>query len=423
MATTETPLLDDLTWRGLIAQVASEDRLAELVTAGGATVYCGFDPTAPSLHVGHLVPLLTLARYQRAGVRPIALAGGGTGMIGDPSGRTSERMLNEAGTVDAWTERIRGQLSRFLDFDAGALLLNNLDWLAPLTAIELLRDVGKHFPMGWMLGKESVRTRIEGEGLSFTEFSYMVLQSYDFLHLERAYGCLLQIGGSDQYGNITAGIELIRRADGASAAGQTVPLITDASGQKFGKSTGAAVWLDPERTSPYAFYQYWLNVDDRDAGRYLRLFTFLDRPEIEAIEAVQAERPERREAQRRLAQEMTVMVHGDQEWRRAVEVSEALFGKGRLGELDPKRLEVALEAAPTVRLGPDIEPTYAALMVETGLVKSTSEAARLAAGGGVYANDDKIEDVSVVPPDAAFLGGRVLVLRRGRRSHGLVVRG
>jgi tyrosyl-tRNA synthetase len=423
MATTETPLLDDLTWRGLIAQVASEDRLAELVTAGGATVYCGFDPTAPSLHVGHLVPLLTLARYQRAGVRPIALAGGGTGMIGDPSGRTSERMLNEAGTVDAWTERIRGQLSRFLDFDAGALLLNNLDWLAPLTAIELLRDVGKHFPMGWMLGKESVRTRIEGEGLSFTEFSYMVLQSYDFLHLERAYGCLLQIGGSDQYGNITAGIELIRRADGVGAAGQTVPLITDASGQKFGKSTGAAVWLDPERTSPYAFYQYWLNVDDRDAGRYLRLFTFLDRPEIEAIEAVQAERPERREAQRRLAQEMTVMVHGDQEWRRAVEVSEALFGKGRLGELDPKRLEVALEAAPTVRLGADIERTYAALMVETGLVKSTSEAARLAAGGGVYANDDKIEDVSVVPSDAAFLGGRVLVLRRGRRSHGLVVRG
>jgi tyrosyl-tRNA synthetase len=423
MATTETPLLDDLAWRGLIAQVASEDRLAELVTGGGATVYCGFDPTAPSLHVGHLVPLLTLARYQRAGVRPIALAGGGTGMIGDPSGRTSERMLNEAGTVDAWTERIHGQLSRFLDFDAGALLLNNLDWLAPLTAIELLRDVGKHFPMGWMLGKESVRTRIEGEGLSFTEFSYMVLQSYDFLHLERAYGCLLQIGGSDQYGNITAGIELIRRADGVGAAGQTVPLITDASGQKFGKSTGAAVWLDPERTSPYAFYQYWLNVDDRDAGRYLRLFTFLDRPEIEAIEAVQAERPERREAQRRLAQEMTVMVHGDQEWRRAVEVSEALFGKGRLGELDPKRLEVALEAAPTVRLGPDIEPTYAALMVETGLVKSTSEAARLAAGGGVYANDDKIEDVSVVPSDAAFLGGRVLVLRRGRRSHGLVVRG
>ena len=423
MAATATPLLDDLTWRGLIAQVASEDRLAELVTAGGATVYCGFDPTAPSLHVGHLVPLLTLARYQRAGVRPVALAGGGTGMIGDPSGRTSERMLNEADTVDAWTERIRGQLSRFLDFDAGALLLNNLDWLAPLTAIELLRDVGKHFPMGWMLGKESVRTRIEGEGLSFTEFSYMVLQSYDFLHLERAYGCLLQIGGSDQYGNITAGIELIRRADGAGAAGQTVPLITDASGQKFGKSTGAAVWLDPERTSPYAFYQYWLHADDRDAGRYLRLFTFLDRPDIEAIEAAQAERPERREAQRRLAQEMTVMVHGDQEWRRAVEVSEALFGKGRLGELDPKRLEVALEAAPTVRLGAGIERSYAALMVETGLAKSTSEAARLAAGGGVYANDDKVEDVSVTVPDAAFLGGRLLVLRRGRRSHGLVVRG
>jgi tyrosyl-tRNA synthetase len=422
MATTATPLLDDLAWRGLIAQVAGDERLAELVNGGGATVYCGFDPTAPSLHVGHLVPLLTLARYQRAGNRPIALAGGGTGLIGDPSGRTSERMLNEAGTVDAWTERIHGQLSRFLDFDGGALLLNNLEWLAPLTAIELLRDVGKHFPMGWMLGKESVRTRIDGDGLSFTEFSYMVLQSYDFLHLERTHGCLVQIGGSDQYGNITAGIELIRRADGAGAAGQTVPLITDAAGQKFGKSTGAAVWLDPERTSPYAFYQYWLTVDDRDAGRYLRLFTFLDRSQIEAIEAAHAQSPELREAQHRLAQEMTVMVHGEQEWRRAVEVSAALFGKGRLGDLDPRRLEVALEAAPTVRLDAAGERSYAALMVETGLAKSTSEAARLAAGGGVYANDDRIEDVTQPPADDVFLGGRVLVLRRGRRAHGLVVR-
>src|SRR5919206_4099466 len=350
MATTHAPLLEDLAWRGLIAQVAGEERLAELIAEGGATVYCGFDPTADSLHVGHLVPLLTLARYQRAGVRPIALAGGGTGLIGDPSGRVSERLLNDAGTVNEWTQRIRGQLSRFLDFDAGALLVDNYDWLKDLSAIELLRDVGKHFPMGWMLGKESVRTRLEGDGLSYTEFSYMVLQAYDFLHLERTYGCLAQIGGSDQYGNITAGIELIRRADGLSAAGQTVPLITDSSGQKFGKSTGAAVWLDPKRTSPYAFYQFWLQVDDADAGRYLRLFTFLDRPEIEAIEADHAEHPERREAQRRLAREMTVMVHGEAEWRRAVEISEALFGKGRLADVDPERLEVALEAAPTVRV-------------------------------------------------------------------------
>jgi tyrosyl-tRNA synthetase len=422
MATTHAPLLEDLAWRGLIAQVAGEERLAELIAEGGATVYCGFDPTADSLHVGHLVPLLTLARYQRAGVRPIALAGGGTGLIGDPSGRVSERLLNDAGTVNEWTERIRGQLSGFLDFDGGALLVNNYDWLKDLSAIELLRDVGKHFPMGWMLGKESVRTRLEGDGLSYTEFSYMVLQAYDFLHLERTYGCLAQIGGSDQYGNITAGIELIRRADGLSAAGQTVPLITDSSGQKFGKSTGAAVWLDPERTSPYAFYQFWLQVDDADAVRYLRLFTFLDRPAIEAIEAEHAEHPERREAQRRLAREMTVMVHGESEWRRAVEVSEALFGKGRLADVDPGRLEVALEAAPTVRLGAGDTPTFAALMVETGLAKSTSEAARLASGGGVYANDERIEDVTVAPDASQFLGGRVLVLRRGRRAHGLVVR-
>jgi len=422
MATTHVPLLDDLGWRGLIAQVAGEERLAELIAEGGATVYCGFDPTADSLHVGHLVPLLTLARYQRAGVRPIALAGGGTGLIGDPSGRVSERLLNDAGTVNEWTERIRGQLSSFLDFEGGAVLVDNYDWLKDLSAIGLLRDVGKHFPMGWMLGKESVRTRLEGDGLSYTEFSYMVLQAYDFLHLERTYGCLAQIGGSDQYGNITAGIELIRRADGLSAAGQTVPLITDSSGQKFGKSTGAAVWLDPNRTSPYVFYQFWLQVDDADAVRYLRLFTFLDRPTIEAIEADHAEHPERREAQRVLAREMTVMVHGEAEWQRAVEVSEALFGKGRLADVDPARLEAALEAAPTVRLAATDARSFAALIVETGLAKSTSEAARLASGGGVYANDERVDDVTAAPEAGQFLGGRVLVLRRGRRSHGLVVR-
>ena len=422
MSVTTTPLLEDLRWRGLTAQVAAEDRLAELLAAGCATVYCGFDPTGDSLHIGHLVPLLCLARFQRHGHRPIALAGGGTGLIGDPSGRSEERVLNSEETVAGYVQAIRAQLERLMDFEAGAIVENNVEWLRDLTAIELLRDVGKHFPMGWMLGKESVRARLEGDGLSYTEFSYMVLQAYDFLHLERSHGCLAQIGGSDQYGNITAGMELIRRVDGLAAAGQTVPLITDASGQKFGKSSGRAVWLDPERTSPYAFYQYWLNIEDADACRYLRLFTFLERSQIEEIEAEQAATPERRPAQRRLAQEMTVMVHGDQEWRRAVEVSEALFGKGRLGDLEPERLEVALEAAPTVRLGAGIERSYAALMVETGLAKSTSEAARLAAGGGVYANDDRLEDVTAAPDDSAFLGGRVLVLRRGRRAHGLIVR-
>jgi tyrosyl-tRNA synthetase len=416
-------LLDDLTWRGLVAQTASEDRLNELLESGGQTVYCGFDPTADSLHIGHLVPLLTLARFQRAGHRPVALAGGGTGLIGDPSGRSAERILNEADTVAEWTDRIRGQLGRFLDFEGGAMLVNNLDWLRQLTAIELLRDVGKHFPLGWMLGKESVRSRMDGDGISFTEFSYMVLQAYDFLHLYGELGCLIQIGGSDQYGNITAGIELIRRVHGEAAAGMTVPLVVKASGEKFGKTADGAVWLDPERTSPYAFYQFWLNTEDRDAGPYLRRFTFLERDVIEGLEQALAERPEQREGQRALAREMTVMVHGEQEYARAVEVSEALFGRGPVAALEPELLERALEAAPTVHIDPagDV-PSYAALMVETGLAKSTSEASRLVAGGGVYANDDRLEDAFGTPGDDAFLGGRVLVLRRGRRSHGLVVR-
>jgi len=425
MATTvNEPLLEELAWRGLIADVAGEERMAELLRAGNATVYCGFDPTAPSLHIGNLVPLLGLARFQRAGHRPIALAGGGTGLIGDPSGRTDERQLNAVETVAEWTERIRGQMSGFIDFDAGALLLNNLEWISQLSAVELLRDVGKHFPMGWMLGKESVRTRMENEGISFTEFSYMVLQAYDFLHLSRTYDCLIQLGGSDQFGNITAGIELIRRADGRGAAGMTVPLVTNASGEKFGKTAAGAVWLDPERTSPFAFYQFWVQADDRDAVPYLKIFTFLDRDAIGELERATAEHPERREAQRRLAVEMTTMVHGAAECARAQEVTEALFGSGKLAGIDAARLEVALESAPTVRLDPagDV-PTFAALLVSTGLAKSGSEANRLVAGGGVYANDDRLEDGFATPSAEQFLGGRVLVLRRGRRTHGLVVRG
>jgi tyrosyl-tRNA synthetase len=421
--TLQDPLLEELAWRELIAGVANEQRLVDLLRPGGAAVYCGFDPTADSLHVGNLVPLLTLARFQRAGHRPIALAGGGTGLIGDPSGRAAERQLNDAEVVAEWTGRIREQLTRFLDFEAGAVLVDNYTWLRELTAIEFLRDIGKHFPVGWMLGKESVRARMEGEGMSFTEFSYMVLQAYDFLHLSRTHGCLIQIGGSDQFGNITAGIELIRRVDGGSAAGLTVPLITTASGQKFGKTAEGAVWLDPARTSPYAFYQYWLNVDDRDAVRYLKIFTFLDRGTIEQLEQRTAERPELREAQRRLAREMTSLVHGDEECARAIEVSEALFGSGAVGELDPNRLERALESAPTVHLDSGTEPpAYAELLVQTGLARSISDAARLAAGGGVYANDARVADVQARPGPEQFLGGRVLVLRRGRRSHALVVR-
>ena len=417
------PLLDELQWRGLVAQVADGERLAELLRPGGARVYCGFDPTAASLHAGSLVPLLGLARFQRCGHRPIAVVGGGTGLIGDPSGRDSERRLSDDQTVTAWVDRIRPQLERFLDFEQGALLVDNHSWLGDLSAIELLRDVGKHFPLGWMLGKESVRSRMDGEGISYTEFSYMVLQAYDFLHLSRSHDCLIQIGGSDQFGNITAGIELIRRVDGGDAAGLTCPLITNASGQKFGKTVEGAIWLDPDLTSPYAFYQYWVNCDDRDVSAYLRTLTFLDRERIEQLDERVATRPERREAQRELAVAMTELVHGPEECARAVEVTEALFGSGPLAALDPARLERALESAPTVRLDPATEsPTFAALLVDTGLARSGSDAGRLVAGGGVSVNDRKLEDAQQRPGADDFLGGRVLVLRRGRRNHGLVVR-
>ncbi len=416
------PLLEDLRWRGLVAQEAATERLAELL-GGSATVYCGFDPTADSLHIGSLVPLLALARFQRAGHTPIALAGGGTGLIGDPSGRASERTLNTEETVEAYVQAIRGQLDRFLDFDAGALVVNNVSWLRDLGAIELLRDVGKHFPMGWMLGKESVRSRLDGDGISYTEFSYMVLQAYDFLHLSRTNDCLVQIGGSDQFGNITAGMELIRRADGRSAAGMTVPLVTKADGEKFGKTAEGAVWLDPAKTSPYHLYQFFINADDRDAGRYLRIFTFLDRPAIEELERAIEERPGQREAQRALAREMTVMVHGEVAWRQAVELSEALFGGGGLARFGGAELEDALASAPAYTLPAGGElPTYAELLVATGLARSNSDAQRLAAGGGLRANDRPVADVFARPAADDFVDGRVLVLQRGKRTHGLVTR-
>ena len=424
MAATTESLLDDLEWRGMVQQVAGRERLEELVAAGQATVYCGFDPTADSMHIGNLVPLLALARFQRAGHTPIVLIGGGTGLIGDPSGRSSERSLQDASTVADWAGRFRKQAGPLLDFDGGALLLDNREWLVPLTAIELLRDVGKHFPVGWMLGKESVRARMEGEGLSYTEFSYMVLQAYDFLHLSRQHNCLIQIGGSDQFGNITAGMELIRRVDSASAAGMTFPLVTNAAGEKFGKSVDGAIWLDADRTSPYAFYQFWINTDDRDAVPYLKLFTFLSREEISELEAALAAHPERREAQRALAVHMTTMIHGADECAHAVAVTEALFGSGPLASVDPARLEIALESAPTVRIdGAASPPEYAELLVQTGLAKSISEAVRLVDGGGVSANDLKVGDARTRPSAGDFLGGRLLVLRRGKRSHALVVRG
>jgi tyrosyl-tRNA synthetase len=420
-------IIDDLRWRGQVFQTTDEERIrARLVREAPARLYCGFDPTAPSLQVGNLVPLFGLARFQRAGHAPIALLGGGTGLIGDPRD-TSERTLKGTDTVREWADRIRPQLERFLDFDPklpnAAVLIDNYEWLGPMTATDFLREVGKHFPIGYMLGKETIRSRLEA-GISYTEFSYMLLQSYDYLELSRRFGCRLQIGGSDQWGNITAGCELIRRVDGGDADALTLPLVTKADGEKFGKSEAGAVYLDPAMTPVFDFYQFWLQQDDADAGRFLRVFSFRSHEEIEELDRATAERPHERAAQRALAGELTAMVHGEEALARAVRTSEALFGRGRIADADPAELEAALGDAPTVTLDGAVQPpTYAELFQRAGLVASISEAVRLAGGGGLSVNDAKVADPREAPANDDFLGGRLLVLSRGRRSRALVVRG
>jgi tyrosyl-tRNA synthetase len=417
-----TDILDDLEWRGLIAQQTDPDALRAALAAGPVTVYAGFDPTADSLHVGSLVPMLTLRRFQNAGHRAIALAGGATGMIGDPGGRATERSLHDAETVHAWTDRIRGQLGRLVDLDEG-LLLNNYDWTVDLSTIDFLRDVGKHFTVNYMLAKESVSSRLGGDGISFTEFSYMLLQSYDFRVLYDRHGCTLQVGGSDQWGNITAGIELIRRTRGATPYGLTLPLVTNANGEKFGKSVAGAVWLDPAKTSPYAFYQYWLNTDDRDAVRYLKLFTFLSREEIEALEAESAERPQARIAQRRLAEEVTRLVHGDEQLAGAQRAAEVLFGSGDVAALPEPLLADALSEVPHLTVPPTDLPALPALLVSLGLAKSNSDARGRVAQGGVYVNGVRAADPDWRPEPGDLLHGRYLVLRSGKRNYGLVTAG
>ena len=419
-------ILDDLQWRGLLFQSTNEASLRQRLRSEPVRVYCGFDPSAPSLQAGNLVPLLGLARFQRAGHVPIALLGGGTGLIGDPRS-TTERTLKSTDLVREWADRIRPQLERFLDFDPklpnAAILLDNLEWLGPMTATELLRDVGKHFPIGYMLAKETVRSRLE-TGISYTEFSYMLLQAYDYLELSRRLGCRLQIGGSDQWGNITAGCELIRRVDGGEAGALTFPLVTTSDGEKFGKSESGAIYLDPSLTSVYAFFQFWLNQDDADVGRFLRVFSFRPQEEITALDVATRERPHKRVAQRALARDLTVLVHGEDACARATRTSEALFGRGRVAEADPADLEIALGDAPTVDLDGALElPAYAELFRRAGLVASISEAVRLAAGGGLSVNDDKLDDVRQSPAPEDFLGGRLLVLARGRRTRALVRRG
>jgi len=411
-------ILDELAWRGLTAQSTDLDALRRDLDAGPLTLYCGFDPTAPSLHAGNLVPLLTLRRFQQAGHRPIVLAGGATGMIGDPRD-TAERALNPLSTVNDWADRIRGQLERFVHFEdspTGAIVANNLDWTGPLSVLDFLRDVGKHFSINTMLGRETVKRRLDGEGMSYTEFSYLLLQSNDYLQLFHRHNCRLQIGGSDQWGNIVGGVDLVRRVESVSVHALTTPLITDAEGTKFGKSTGGgSLWLDREMTSPYAWYQYFVNVGDADVGRYLRMFTFLPREELDELATQTEQRPQARAAQRRLAEELTTLVHGAEETRRVVLASQALFGRGELRELDPGTLRAALAEIPSATASLTAAPTIVDLLVDTGLAPSKGAARRTVGEGGAYVNNTKVEDVEWAPSAADLLHGRWLVLRRGKR--------
>ncbi|GAA4609911.1 tyrosine--tRNA ligase [Actinoallomurus liliacearum] len=412
-------ILDDLAWRGLITQSTDLDDLRAMLASGPVTLYCGFDPTAPSLHVGSLVQLLTLRRFQHAGHRTIGLVGGATGLIGDPSGKSAERTLNSEEVVAGWVERIRAQVSRFLDLtgDRG-LIVSNLDWTGPMSAIEFLRDIGKHFPVNRMLARETVKSRLDTTGLSYTEFSYVLLQSMDFLELFRRYDCRLQTGGNDQWGNLTAGVDLIRRVEGGSAHALTTPLVTRADGTKFGKTAGGETyWLDPELTSPYAFYQFWLNADDRDVSTYLRYFSFRSREEIEELEKATSERPAARAAQRALAEELTTLVHGAEETQRVIAASRALFGQGDLGELDERTLGSALAEVPSTTVSGPLPPVVD-LLTATGLVGSKSEARRTVAQGGAYVNNVKVTDEAAVPDQGDLLQGRFLVLRRGKRNIG-----
>ena len=415
--TVDPTLLDDLEWRGLIAHSTDLDALREALTSGSVRFYVGFDPTAPSLHMGNLVQILTAKRLQEAGHTPYALVGGATGMIGDPK-ESGERTLNTLDTVKEWVERVRGQIEPFLSFEGenAATMVNNYDWTASLSTIDFLRDIGKHFPVNRMLARDVVRSRLDA-GISYTEFSYVLLQSMDFLNLYRDHGVTLQFGGSDQWGNLTGGVELIRRSDGGKAHAFATPLITKADGTKYGKTEGGALWLDPEMMSPYAFYQFWLNVEDEKVGELLRVFTFLSREEIEALEAEHAEKPFLRAGQRTLAEHVTTLVHGAEETERIKAASAALFGTGDLRSVGWSTLHAALATArELVTVGADDVPTIVDLLVDTGLVKSKGEARRAVSEGGAYLNNERVEDPEYVPTDADLIEDRLLVLRRGKKS-------
>ena len=410
--------LDDLRWRGLIAQTTDEKELATALEKP-ITLYIGFDPTAPSIHVGNLVVLLVLRRFQLAGHHPIALVGGATGLVGDPSGRNEERSLNSTEIVEQWVNRIKLQVSSVLDFKVAsnpAVVVNNLDWTSPLSAIEFLRDIGKHFSVNQMLSKDSVANRLEG-GISYTEFSYQVLQAFDFLELYRRNKCTLQLGGSDQWGNIVAGLDLIRRVEGGSGHAFTVPLLTKADGTKFGKTAGGSVWLDPEMTSPYVFFQYWLNSDDKDVINFLKVFSFKSRQEIEEIEKEHNENPGARNAHRALARELTSLIHGDETSARVEEAAKALFGQGDLTTLDEITLASALSELPRVQISASDEiPTWVDLLAAAGVVDSKSAARRIVKEGGAYLNNEKISGEDFRLEKSHFLCGKYAVLRKGKRD-------
>ena len=415
-------LFDELKLRGLVHDHTDQAEMMSALRKGGLSLYCGFDPTADSLHIGNLVPITGLMRFQRAGHRPIALIGGGTGMIGDPSGKSEERNLLSTEILEHNLKGIRAQFERFLDFDAGsnsARMVNNAEWLNEVRLIDFFRDVGKHFSIGYMMAKESVKSRIAEAGISYTEFSYMALQAYDFLHLFEKENCTLQIGGSDQWGNITAGIELIRRVHGKPAFGMTFPLITTSDGRKFGKTEEGNIWLDPRRTSPYRFSQYWIQTDDRDVGRFLRYFTFLPIEEIDEIEKEHLKSPEKRAGQRRLSQELTTLVHGSAAARSVERAAKILFGAQLDGIEKTDLLSAAEEMPKTLQSGAPPFPLIE-ILLETGLSKSKSMARKELNGGGIYVNNHRITSEKSVLSDDDLLFGQYILLGKGKKNYHLL---
>ncbi len=418
-------VLDELRWRGLLYDAT--EGLEEIISKESVTVYVGFDPTGDSLHVGSLVPLMGLARLQKFGHTPIAMAGGGTGMIGDPSGKTAERKLLTKEDVDANVDAIKKQLASFLDFDKEgnpAKLLNNGDWLLPMTMMEFLRDVGKHFTVNYMTAKDSVKSRIEREdGISYTEFSYMLLQGYDFLHLFDHHDCTVQAGGSDQWGNITTGMEMVRRMRGKKTQGVVFPLITKADGTKFGKTESGTIWLDPKKTSPYQFYQYWLNTDDRDVITYLKYFTWMTEDEVNALKTAMQEHPEQREAQRALAEAMTVIVHDEAALARALAASKVLFG-GEMEGLSASDIADIFSDVPSTEVSQvslqDEGCSYIDLVADAGIVKSKGEARRSIQGNGIAINNVKCSDIDRKITLSDAIDEQFIVLRKGKKNYHLV---